>query len=165
VQSSNLRDDAQHHNTEPLAAVALSGGQGVLAIGNLLFRTKYANDATSYPELLAKWKVIVAAKAAHRKWPKHIVAAKVANMSLDHFLNDVCPVCTGRAHVPIENGGRAVLSDRPCPACQGTGTKPLQCEPNWKDYILDMVESLNDITRNAADVAMRKLARDMDLPR
>lgn len=38
IGSSNLMDDAQHHQTDPLAAAALAGD-----IGALLCRVKYAD--------------------------------------------------------------------------------------------------------------------------
>jgi hypothetical protein len=68
--STNLRDDEFHHSTEKLAAVAMSR-----QLGNLLFRVKYANDATTYNTLLEAWKTRVATKAKLRQWPKHIIAA------------------------------------------------------------------------------------------
>lgn len=162
TQSSNLMDDAQHHQTEPLAAVALSD-VGIDGIGNLLFRVKYANDGTSYNDLLAKWTAIVEKKAINRKWPSHITAKTVAALSLDHFLNDVCPGCTGKGHMPIAGASRPILSDDPCPVCDGKGTLEPQCDKRLLDYVRDMVESLNETTRHAAGTAMKKLADDMQL--
>ncbi|MBV8666716.1 MAG: hypothetical protein JO269_09550 [Burkholderiaceae bacterium] len=161
TQSSNLMDDELHHNTEPLAAVALSGGADINAIGNLLFRVKYANDATSYNHLLESWIKIVAGKAVTRKWPSHILAPIVAKVSLDHFLNDVCPACSGKGHLPIF--GAPILSDDPCRVCDGRGTLKVSADRRCIKQVEDMVETLNDFVRMAAGNAMRKLADDMEL--
>ncbi|HEX8957677.1 MAG TPA: hypothetical protein VF798_15460 [Burkholderiaceae bacterium] len=160
TQSSNLMDDAQHHSTEALAAVALSD-LGINGIGNLLFRVKYANDATSYHRLAAKWEAIVIGKAANRKWPSHVPPKKVAQLALAHFLNDVCRGCSGKGHLPIN--GAPVLSDEPCPVCDGRGTVDVDCERRLEDYVRDMVESLNEMVRHAGALALRKLAGAMEV--
>ncbi|MDC8759045.1 hypothetical protein [Janthinobacterium fluminis] len=106
--SSNLRDDAHHHSTEVLAAAALCHD-----LGTKLFRVKYAGDATSYPALLEAWREVVITKAAHRTWPADVSPAKVARLSLDHWLNDVCLACTGRGYEPVR-GKASTMSDVPC---------------------------------------------------
>ena len=50
TSASNLRDDAHHHQTEVLAAAALSGG-----IGTLLFRAKWGGDASTIPARRERW--------------------------------------------------------------------------------------------------------------
>jgi hypothetical protein len=155
TQSSNLKDDAQHHSTEALAAVALSD-LGFNGIGNLLFRVKYANDATSYRRLAERWETIVLAKSQHRKWPSHVPPKKVAELALAHFLNDVCPGCSGKGHLPLD--AAPILSDDPCPVCAGRGTVDVDCERRLEDYVKDMVESLNEMVRHAGALALRKLA-------
>jgi len=160
--SSNLRDDAHHHNTESLAAVALSDPDKINGIGHLLMRVKVANDASSYPALSVKWTVIVESKSINRKWPSHVVAHKVAKASLDHFLNDRCPICTGIGHLPLAGASRPVLSDDPCPACNGQGTRALECNARTLDYVQSMVETLHDLMRHAAGRAMQKLSNDME---
>lgn len=160
TQSSNLMDDAHHHATEKLAAVALSGVP-TGSPANLLFRVKYANDATSYPALLAEWETIVSTKAVIRTWPQHINARKVARLSLEYWLNDVCPVCGGKGHLPLDHTPN-VLSDDPCPACDGTTVKPLACEENWRKYITEMVEALSAMTVHAGGEAIKKLSCEID---
>jgi hypothetical protein len=158
--SSNLKDDAFHHDHEKLAAVALSG----VATGspaNLLFRVKYANDYTSYPALLGEWETIVLIKAVTRNWPQHINAKSIARQSLEHWVMDVCPVCVGRGHLPVENVP-TVLSDDPCPACSGTGAKPIECEKRNLKYFKELIECLDSMVQNGAILAMKKLRRNMD---
>lgn len=157
THSSNLRSDKYHSDTDKLAAMALSG-----ELGTLLFRVKFANDATSYPKLLVKWQEIVAKKAIRRRWPKHITAKKVAVASLDYWLNDVCTVCSGKCYMPLPNTPK-VLSDTACQACLGLGKKRLLCEANWRDFITQLVDELEDLARSAAHAAMRKLAVEMTL--
>lgn len=160
TRSSNLKDDAHHHQTEPLAAVALCGETGMNDISHLIWRVKFANDATSFKPLQMKWMEIVKKKSAHRKWPSHISTYSVATKSLNHFLNDICPVCMGKGHLSLF--GTPVLSDEPCPACNGQGVKELDCGKDLRDYVSDMVESLEEMQRFAAVQAMRKLACDAD---
>lgn len=157
IHSSNLKSDEYHTDTDKLAAAAHSGD-----LGSLLFRVKYANDATTYSTLLTKWMEIVTKKCAMREWPKHVSALKVAAASLDYWLNDVCPVCSGKCYKPVPNVP-TVLSDTVCQACLGQGKKPLVFESRSRDYVADMIEELDDLARSAAQIAMRKLASEMDL--
>ena len=156
AHSSNLKCDKHHTDTDKLAAVALSG-----ELGTLLFRTRYANDHTSVKTLHIKWSEIVAKKASMRQWPKHVAAHKVAALSLDHWLNDVCPVCSGKCYEPLANVP-TVLSDTQCKACKGQGKRPLICDQRERDYIGHMVDELNDLAHSAAQNAMRKLASEID---
>ncbi len=158
VGSSNLKDDATHHHTEVLAAVALSG-VATGSIGHILFRVKYANDASSFSRLLGEWETEVSIKAVLRSWPQHINAKKVARLSLEYWLNDVCSVCGGKGHPELMP---RVLDDGPCPACNGSGIKKIECEENWRKYITEMTESLNEMARHTSSVAMQKLSKDMD---
>lgn len=155
--SSNLRDDAHHHSTEVLAAAALCRN-----LGTKLFRVKYAGDATSYPALLDAWREIVKKKAGHRKWPEDVSPAKVARLSLDHWLNDVCPACTGRAYEPVR-GQATVLSDFACRACSGSGTRPVTAQHKMLHLVEDMVEALNVMVAHAARQTLKRLAADMVL--
>ncbi len=155
--SSNLRDDAHHHSTEVLAAAALCRD-----LGTKLFRVKYAGDATSYPALLDAWREIVKSKAGHRTWPADVSPAKVARLSLDHWLNDVCPACTGRAYEPVR-GQTTVMSDIACRACAGSGTRAVQAQHKMLHLVEDMVEALNAMAAHAAGQTMKRLAADMSL--
>lgn len=159
INSSNLKCDETHFDADNLAAVALTDLSSG-ALGGVLFRVKYGNDATTYNTLLTAWKSRVTKKADLRQWPKHITASKVAEISLGYWLNDVCQVCEGRGYETLPNS--PILSDEACKCCKGERKRPLVCEANWRDYILAMLEDLDEMTRYAAGEAMRKLARDMD---
>jgi hypothetical protein len=184
--SSNLKDDEFHHDHEKLAAVALSGlGEGIWPHANMLLRVKYAGDASSYYRLAEEWRAHVKIKAALRGWPIEISASKVARISLDYWLNDVCPVCTGRGSLPVA-GIPNVLLDDPCPVCAGTGARPIDLHPSkvekyghalpsttscawWPtvrpaklvNYVKDMVELLQTLTIRAGGEAIRKLSEDV----
>jgi hypothetical protein len=155
--SSNLRDDAHHHSTEVLAAAALCRD-----LGTKLFRVKYAGDPTTYPALLEVWREIVIIKAQHRRWPADVSPAKIARLSLDHWLNDVCPACTGRSYEPVKGVPR-LMSDMPCRACMGTGRRAIEAKHNLLQLVADMVESLDAMSSHAASQTMRRLATEMEL--
>lgn len=159
ISSSNLKSDSEHFDADNLAAVAVAdlanGG-----LGGVLFRVKYGNDATTYNTLLSAWKEKVSKKSDLRQWPRHITANKVAEISLSYWLNDVCDVCEGRGYETLPNS--PVLSDVVCKCCKGEKKRPLVCEANWRDYILDMLEDLDEMARYSAGEAMRRLASDMD---
>lgn len=152
INSSDLKSDERHFDTDNLAAVALSN-----ELGGLLFRVKYGNDATSFKSLLASWTTIVQGKC---QWPKHLPAHKIAEKSLGHWLNDVCPACTGKGVQKMANV--PVLDDKPCVICEGSGKKPLMCEANWRDPLLNMIDVLDRMAMVAGAEAIRKLASDMD---
>ncbi|MDB5853268.1 MAG: hypothetical protein JWR22_1309 [Herminiimonas sp.] len=156
TQSSNLRDDEHHHATEKLAAVALSSD-----LGAALFRVKFGNDATTYKALLTAWQAKVTVKAGLRKnWPDHIKPNKLAAKSLNYWLNDICEACSGKGYEVAT--GTPKLSNDLCKLCNGEKKAPLVCEPDWREYILDMIEDLDDLVRYSAGRAMRKLAKDME---
>lgn len=157
VSSSNLRDDAHHHSTEVLAAAALCRG-----LGTKLFRVKYAGDATSYPALLEEWRAVVESKAALRTWPPDVSPRKIARLSLDHWLNDVCPACTGRGYQSVR-GVPSVMSDIACGSCGGTAKRAVEAKHNLVRLVEDMVEVLNAMSAHAAGQTMKRLASEMDL--
>lgn len=156
IGSGNLRSDELHHDTDVLAAMALSS-----TFGGLLFRAKYFNDPSSYRSLLAQWTWIVSTKAGRRNWPVHIPIDKVAYLSLTRWMNSVCPACTGRKQETIFN--TPALSAKNCALCDGSGESPLRCNAAIKDYVLDMVEELYADERRAGARAKKKLRRDHDL--
>lgn len=157
IGSSNLQDDQFHHNTEVLAAAALCRD-----LGTKLFRVKYANDATTYQALLEDWREIVAKKAVLRAWPADVSPRKIARLSLNHWLNDVCQACTGRGYDAVK-GVPTVLSDIPCRACGGTARRAVQAKHNLIQYVEDMVEVLDAMSAHAAGQTMKRLASEMDL--
>lgn len=158
TQSSNLKSDEFHFDTDKLAAVALSG-----EFGALLFRVKYANDHTSYVRLAEEWEWEVKKRAALSKppWPVHIKAPAVAKAALKYWLNDLCPVCGGKGvkkHEFVD-----ALSDDPCDICEGSGKRPIEADLRIHDHVSAMVLVLEAMTITAGSNAMRKLASDMDL--
>lgn len=156
TQSSNLKSDELHFDTDKLAAVALSGH-----LGSMLFRVRYANDAGSYVGLAEAWEWEVKKIAAFDHWPEHIREATVAKAALKYWLNDLCPSCGGKClkkHEFVDS-----LSDDACELCEGTGKRPLEVEPRIYRYVNEMVGQLDALAIRAAGVAMKKLARDMDL--
>jgi hypothetical protein len=156
TQSSNLKCDDRHHDTDSLAAVALSG-----EFGGLLFRVKYSNDATSFNRLQEEWRWHIKKRAAVDGWPEHIKEQKVADDALHYWLNDVCPACTGKGHPTIKY--TPVLDEDACTVCEGTGKKPMVFEARAREYILDALVTLERMTIAAAGLAMAKLAGDMEL--
>ena len=153
--SGNLKNDEYHYDTDVLAAMALSS-----TYGGLLFRVKYCYDAASYHQLLAKWTWIVSTKAVRRKWPDNTPIDKIASLSLNRWLNSVCPACTGRKNETIFN--TPTLSDKECRLCNGTGETELRCNPRIRDFVLDMIEELFCDQRKAAERAIRKRGRPVD---
>lgn len=156
VNSSNLKDDAHHHATEALAAVALSS-----ELGGTLFRVKYSNSAGSYDTLMLKWREIVKNKSISRNWPQDIAYNDVARLSLNYWLHDICPACVN-GHQPLP-GIPNVLSDDDCPMCNGTARRPIAAHHKVIKYVTDMVECIEEMTRHAGGQAIRKLATEMEL--
>lgn len=156
TQSSNLKSDELHFDTDKLAAVALSGH-----LGSMLFRVKFANDATTYIGLAEAWEWEVKKLAAIDRWPEHIKDATVAKAALKYWLNDLCPACGGKCFQKHEFVD--TLSDDPCDLCEGTGKRPLEVEHRIYRYVNEMVGLLDSMAIRAAGVAMKKLAHDMDL--
>jgi hypothetical protein len=157
TSASNLRDDAHHHQTEVLAAAALSGG-----IGTLLFRAKWGGDASTIPARRERWREIVVSKAAHRNWPADVCPAKVARLSLDFWLCDVCEACSGRLHDPLA-GIPSVLGDIPCRSCAGSGKRSLVAQHKMQRWIENMIDAMDASAHHAAGQMMKRLASDMDL--
>ncbi len=156
TRSSNLLDDAHHHTTDVLAAVALSSD-----IGSLLMRVKYALDASSYPQLRAAWceKVKFKADAAH--WPTNINPRRVASVTLDYWINDRCPDCNALGFGKFENA--PTLTGDVCMTCDGTGTKPLACDNDMRKYAMDALHELECMIIEAGSKAIKKLANKFSL--
>ncbi len=158
VQSSNLQDDDRHHQAEVLAAMGLASIEHKL--GPLLFRVKYANQATSYYQLLEQWAEITVERAIRHRWPQSIEPYQIAALSLAYWLSDICPACTGRKSDAIKN--TPCLSGVECAACGGTGRRKLDCEEQERPYIEKSVDQLDIMILRAGDAAVRKLAREFD---
>lgn len=166
--SSDLRDDAHHHATEPLAAVGLAAAQ-MNSIGALLMRVKYMDatarkDFEGNPEnlkqLLRMWVNEVSIRGAARKWvtinterdektAKYLYVL-VAQSSLAHWLDGNCKDC----------GGTGLVEHRACKSCGGSGTAPIKHKGAFlTDRIKDMVSELHEMETSFAGVANRWLRR------
>jgi hypothetical protein len=49
------------------------------------------------------------------------------------------------------------LLDEDCPACGGSGKKPIRCNGRTLKYVTDMVECLEAMTAHSASCAARRL--------
>lgn len=162
--SSDLRDDAHHHATEPLAAVGLAAAQ-MSSLGALMMRVKYM-DATArqvfegnpenLKQLLKLWTSEVAKRGAARRWiaingewdekAAKYLHVTVAQASLAHWLDGNCKEC----------GGTGVVEHRACKACDGSGTAPIKHKGAFlTDRIKDMVSELHEMETSFAGVASR----------
>lgn len=156
TMSSDLRDDEHHHVTDVLAAVALSS-----ELGSLLFRVKYADEKSSYPQLRLEWIKKVTFKADYRHWPTNINPSHVAILTLDHWLNDVCGSCNGLGYEKHESA--PTLTDKACKVCDGTGHKNFNPSPIIAKYALDVLDELHQLSETAGGMAIKKLRKQCDL--
>lgn len=154
--SSDLTSDAYHTDTDALAAVALSDKE----MGSLLFRVKYAYDASSYKRLEEFWRYFVKVKAVVHNWPQHINEQVVADQVLAYWLNNQCRPCGGRGYLELIP---RVLDDDPCPHCDGSGKRPIEVNGRLKKYVLEMLDTIERLMIQASGQAMEKLASDMRL--
>ena len=171
LSTSNLQDDNQHHQTEPLVAAALadlSGGSGEL-FGTMLLRAHIAgvprqpveSAARELAILLRIWTGEVARKGFDRKWlviqaewdikAAYGRYAKIARMSLAHWLGGECGTCNGTK----------MVERRTCTHCTGTGREPIQGGALEREKIADMVSELEGLFQAhsaRAGARMRKAA-------
>jgi hypothetical protein len=168
LNTSDLRDDDQHRQTEALAAAALadlSGGSGAV-FGSLLARAKYADGIChktfeagnhNLAVLLNAWTKVVAQKGLDRQWLKikhpwdihaaHSMYAKIARMSLAHWLEGGCETCNG---TKIAHG-------RACAHCGGTGLEPIQGGAVERQKSADMISELEGLYQSHSARASAKL--------
>lgn len=169
VSSSDLRDDAHHHDTDALAASALSdmGSGGVL--GSLLCRVKYSDGAIhkdlesgsgNLAQLLREWSEVVRERGRSRGWVKiraewdiataESLYATVARASLAHWMSGLCEECSG---------AKVTKDRRNCPCCAGTGKAKID-GPNFVvDRVKDMVSELEGIFQAHSGRASAMLRR------
>ena len=151
IGSSNLMDDALHHQTDPLAAAALAGD-----IGALLSRVKYADgtlnrmfegNQQNLAQLLRIWTAAVVEKGRSRGWVKantawdqqaaHALYHRVAHASLAHWLDGKCETCLGTG---------VTASRQFCVRCKGSGKGEVQCAGGFeRERIVDMVSELEGL--------------------
>lgn len=170
LTSTDLRDDELHRATEALAAAALadlSGGSGSV-FGSMLARAKYAEGVPhktfeagnpGLAALLRVWTNAVAEKGFARGWLKikhewdikaaYAMYAKIARMSLAHWLAGECDVCHGTK----------VHESRACTHCHGTGKEPIQGGAVERELIADMVSELEGVFLSHSARAGAKLRR------
>jgi len=158
VTSTDLRDDATHHNTEALAASAIADVDG--GIGALLCRAKYADGTVAklhesgtkkLASLLREWESRVIKKGTERKWVSAntewdanaamALYKRVAHASLAYWLDSRCEGCKGAKQTPER---------RICEVCEGTGQAPLPNDLGGlaKEKTLDMVSELEDLLQS-----------------
>jgi len=149
----NLADDSLHHQTDLLAAVALSSD-----LGSLLFRSKYGENIAGMSDMVAVWRHNVMSRLAKRGH-NPMVCDSIADTSLGHWLNSICRTCHGRQFDVIENC--PVLSEIVCPDCNGTGEKKLNCAPEIRGLVLDRIEELQKMERQSGAEAIKKLVGEV----
>lgn len=167
IGSSNLKDDARHHQTDPLVAAALAGD-----IGALLCRVKYADgtltrmfegNQQNLAQLLRIWTVEVIRRGRMRRWVPENTAwdaqsaqalyRRVAERSLAHWLDGKCKGCSG-------TGVRVLLGNGQCTSCNGTGVAPVYGVAGLElERVKDMVSELSAIYDSHSGRA-RGLLRD-----
>lgn len=167
LSASNLRDDADHHQAEPLtaaafAAVAVSGDLGALLhrvkFADALARQTFEGNPGNLAQLLRLWTEEVIKRGRARKWVPENTAwdadaaqklyRNVAEHSLAHWLNGNCEPC----------GGTGVIESRTCKACNGTGKADLTMAAGFvREHTLNMVSELHSIVDSHAARAASKL--------
>ena len=167
LQSSNLRDDAFHHDLDAIAAAALAGD-----LGSLLCRVKYADgtinklfegNSGNLAQLLCIWTAAVREKGRSRGWIKSNTAwdqqaaqalyRRVAHASLAHWLDGHCKECGG-TKVVLRMGSQGM---KVCSACSGTGQAAIVSGGFEREKILDMISELDGISQSHATRALNKL--------
>ncbi len=148
VNSKTLTNDELHLDCDTLAAVALSS-----KLGSMLYRLRYAGDATVLLDMLPLWRGMVLKHAMKHKYELH--AEDIADTALDYWLNDTCHICSGRGHPIIIK--TPTLADALCQSCNGTGKRLLICDGIIKDHVRDGIAWLNRMAGEAGGKARKKL--------
>lgn len=148
VNSSDLRDDERHHSTDVLIAMAMAS-----RMGSLLHRAKHGGDQHSILPLLEAWREMCQARSVKGRW--QAVYEEVADISLWHWLDDICRTCHGRKYEVTPD--TPVLADIICPDCNGDGRKKLQCDEQIRVLVLDGVQALERMAQEAGRKARENL--------
>lgn len=154
ARSSNLRCDDKHSDTDALMAVALCG----VDIGPLLLRVKMVNDVGALHELKRGWVDACAKTAFIKSWPEIVSVKRVAAASIEYWLNDICPVCTGKKSDQIDN--TPCLTGVDCEACSGTGKRPIPADRDHEPFVRAMAYTLDGIVLDAIGRSRDKLKND-----
>lgn len=158
LKSSNLMDDAFHHDLDAIAAAALAGD-----LGSLLCRVKYADgtinklfegNSGNLAQLLRIWTAAVTEKGRSRGWIKSNTAwdqqaaqalyRRVAHASLAHWLDGNCKECSG-TKVVLRTGSKGL---KVCSACSGTGKAAVSAGGFEREKILDMISELEGLAHS-----------------
>lgn len=170
LNSSNLMDDAFHHQPEALQAAA-HADKSARDIGSLLSRVKNANvyrkahegDTQALAKLLKRWHEIVAQKGRDRKWIRGDayqeatlgppLYKRVAERSLAHWLDGKCESC---------HGSKVNEDRRTCATCFGTGDALITGVSGYeRDLILDVTSELHALESSHAGAANALLRREL----
>jgi len=170
VNARDLRDDELHYATTALVAAALADatGSGVL-FGSLLCRVKYADGTVhkmfeagtgNLAALLRIWTAAVTEKGRARVWMRantawdlqaaHTLYARVAHMSLAHWLDGRCEPC---------GGAGVTQARRTCTCCAGTGRAQIEAGRFESDLVRDMVSELEGLYQKHGGRASSMLRR------
>lgn len=158
TESGNLRDPADRRSDcDYLKAAAWSDRE----LGSKLVRLYVANDVSMFPAVMQSWLAYVTKRSAKMGWglaPEQI--HRVAHASLMRWLVPTCPACLGRKFKLLADGegGREVLSDAVCDACNGTGERIIESDPSLMAATRDCVVSLSRLYASASG-RMRNLLR------
>lgn len=173
--SSDLRQRAfAVSSPDVLAAFALIDTH----LSTYAYRAKVANDPAAFRRLRAMHRADVKRIAEKRNWQVPLLVEiepnvrevcqvhmplryvwSIADASLDSWVMDVCPACTGRRMELMDGSdGRRVLSDIPCKACNGGGKSVPMVEPlNLLPFVEQMMEILARRFENVGRAANKKL--------
>lgn len=102
------------------AMASMRCGKGAEALVNL----RNALDPKAWGEAMDRAVHLTVRIACRSDWklePRQL--RELARMTLKHWVLPVCPKCSGRKFDEIPGTHR--LGNRPCPACHGTGERPL----------------------------------------
>ena len=170
LHSTDLRDDATHHQTDALQAASFANDVA-RGIGSLLARVKYADTLSHQFEdgngnlarLQREWLAIVAEKGAARKWIKtedipaigHLAPAmyrRVADASLAHYLDGKCTDCRGAG----VTDARQV-----CKPCKGSGNSEITGLGDFeRSRAMDMLSELMSLESSHSGAASALLRRE-----
>lgn len=167
LAASNLRNDAQHHQADPLMAAAFAAAESTGDIGLLLYRVKYADslgakafegNTTNLAQLLRLWTAEVTKRGRARRWvpentawdaqAAHKLYRTIAEHSLAYWLDSRCTACAGTG---TAEGGI-------CTACEGKGEAPIAGTGGFvRERVKDMVSELHNIVASQARLANRRM--------
>jgi len=119
MHSGSLEPDADRE--VPLDRVmAFAVGAIRDPLGEQLFRLKYMNELSAYPDALR-----LLTSRSSRPGESRRSVRRVCERVLEEWFHDRCPVCAGRGHIVIEGTPHARNN---CSACGGSGRQPISIQ-------------------------------------